>query len=350
MNTLFIGTHKGLLLVEGSEKKTHLWPECAVTSLACGKSGEIVVGLGAQGVGISQDGGRTWRRSVPLGTAVVSVAVDPHGSGRMYAGCQPPRVLVSDDTGVTWDLLQDFADLPGTQDWEIPVRDFNKKEVSESAGEGSAIWSLVLDPCRVGRIIAGVEVGGLVVSEDGGSNWTVGLVGDTPDTHTICLHPEDSSLSLISTGFSRFTDKPGVFSYSETGGVYRSNDMMATFSSVWPLDPEPQYARAMCIDRRAPYAATVGVRSSYVQKSNPKGLRRAQLKQSRDGGVTWVNIGDGPFASYGEEFSAVIPAPSAANNVFVGTEGGRVFHVDAAVLEWTFVIDAGAGITALLCA
>jgi len=353
MCTLLIGTHNGLLVVAENETQTyktqtHLWPECAVTTLARGAAGEVVAGLGAHGVAVSQDGGRTWRRSGPLAATVVSVAIDPHGSGRIVAGCQPPCVLVSDDAGTRWQLLKDFADLPEARAWEIPVRDPNKNVVSESAGEGAAIWSLVLDPHRPSRIIAGVEVGGLVVSDDGGSTWTVSLVGDTPDPHTICLHPVDANLALISTGFSRFTDQPGVFSYAETGGVYRSTDAMASFSSVWPHDPEPQYTRAMCIDARAPHAATVAVRSSYVQKSNPKGLRRAQLKQSRDAGTTWVNLGDGPFASYGEEYSAVVPAPSAANDVYVGTEGGRVFHVDAGLLAWTFVIDAGAGVTTLL--
>ena len=346
-DALLVGTRNGLL-IDRQGTRTQVWPGCAVTCLARGEAGVVVAGLGAHGVGISLDRGTTWREPVPLGPPVVSVAIDPHRPGRLYAGCQPPRVFVSEDQGGSWRLLKDFADLPGTEHWEIPLRDPAKRVVSESAGEGAAIWNLLVDPRRPGRLIAGVEVGGLVISDDGGDAWSIRLVGGTPDPHAICLHPVDPDVALVSTGFSRFTAQRGVFGYGETGGVYRSTDGMLSFTSVWPVDPEPQYTRVMCMDPRPPHAATVGVRSSYVQKSNPRGLRRSQLKQSRDAGRTWVNLGDGPYASYDHEFSAVTAAPSAPNDVIVGTENGQLFHVDAALLEWTPLGTVEGPVTALL--
>ncbi len=346
--SLLVGTTDGVRRYAGNGVFTHFALQGKEVTCMAAAGGTIYVGLNAQGVARSLDGGKTFVESGPLGAKVVSVAPDPHKAGRVYAGCQPPQVLVSEDGGESWTRLVDLMTVPGAEEWEIPIRDFDHKVTSSSVGDGAAVWTLVVDPHRANRIIAGVEVGGLVVTEDGGKTWTAQLIGDTPDAHFVCMHPTEPEVTLVSTGFSRFTSERGVFRYGEKAGMHRSTDNLRTFERVWLDDPEPQYTRALCIDPRAPYTPTVAVRSSYVQKSNPNGERRAQLKQSFDGGKSWVNIGSGITASYTEEFSAVLPSPQGEGDVFVGTDRGTVFHVTAKVLQWDQLGHVGAPVTALL--
>lgn len=322
---LLAGTSKGLFRVSAGGT-SQLGTSKPVSGLAA--RGEVIVmALGAAGILASHDGGVTWSSSHDLPLDPVSVEFDPHRPSRVYAGTKPAGILVSEDAGRSWMLLKDFRELPGTELWEIPERDPSKKVTSAASGEGAAVWVVRADPHRPGRIVAGVEVGGLVVTEDGGRSWKIAQVGDSPDPHDIVIHPADPDVIVVSTGYSRFTDEPGVFAYSPTGGVYRSADRGETFVNVWENPEDPQYTRLMACDAREPYAITVCARSSYVQPNNPGGERRADLRQSRDKGRTWTSLGEGEFCRYGEEFSAVVADPQNPGSVYVGTENGRLFHV-----------------------
>lgn len=341
---LMVGTDAGLFRLQDAE--LHKVFDTPVATIIADDQ-MIACALAEQGITVSRDGGRSWVASGPLPQGIVSLACDPNRPGRMIAGGQPASVWESKDYGQSWDLLVDAADLPGTSGWEIPIRDPNQKEISQSEGSGAAAWNVLFDPYRPDRIIVGVEVGGLMISDDNGVSWSVSMVGDTPDPHVICLHPADDSVALISTGFSRFTPERGVFRYSQTGGVYRSEDGFETFVSIWPSDPEPQYTRAMVWDKRAPYPATVCVRSSYVQASNPDGERRAVVKQSRDTGLTWHTLGEGEYAQFSEEYSAIVADPACVGDVYVATEKGRVFHVSQATGAFRQITTLPGGVTSM---
>ena len=50
----------------------------------------------------SNDSGQTWAKSSDVGSSVQSIAVDPFGSERIYAGTRFNGVVTSFDGGVTW--------------------------------------------------------------------------------------------------------------------------------------------------------------------------------------------------------------------------------------------------------
>lgn len=322
---LLAGTSKGLFRISAGGP-TQVGTSQSVSGLAA-HGDTIVVALGADGILVSADGGTTWSSVQNLPLDPVSVEFDPHDPLRIYAGTKPAGILVSTDAGRTWSVLKDFRELPGTELWEIPELDPNKPVTSVASGEGAAAWVVRADPHKPGRVIVGVEVGGLVVTEDAGRTWRIVQVGDSPDPHDIVIHPADPDVVVVSTGYSRFTDKPGVFAYSPTGGVYRSQDRGESFVNVWENPEDPQYTRLMSCDTTEPFAITVCARSSYVQPNNPNGERRADLRQSRDKGLSWTSLGDGEYSRYAEEFSSVVADPDNPGSVYVGTEKGRLFHV-----------------------
>jgi hypothetical protein len=330
---VLVGTDDGLFGTDGIARRTRLI-DGPILGLAV-RGASIACALGRDGMAVSHDAGSTWRIQKHEGYEAVSVGFDPRDPERLVAGMRPAAVMSSVDGGVSWHLLKNILELPGTAHWEIPERDPLKTVTSVATGEGAAAWAVRIDPYRPERIIVGVEVGGLVISDDNGRTWRVTEVGDSPDPHDIALFPEDPDRLVVSTGYSRFTDRIGVFRYSPTGGVYVSQDAGRTFRNMWQDPDEPQYTRLMCCDPNPPHAITVCIRSSYVQPNNPKGERRADLRQSRDGGLTWQSIASGDYARFGEEYSAVAADPAVAGDVYVATEKGRLFRVAANSRKWS---------------
>jgi len=330
---LVVGTGSGVYRTDGAGRHARI-VEAPAFGLAVAGS-RIACARGGDGLAVSHDAGVTWRCADGLGYEAVSIAFDPRDPDRLVAGMRPAAALASVDGGATWRLLRDFRDLPGTAHWEIPERDPLKTATSVATGEGAAAWAVRIDPARPGRIVVGVEVGGLVISDDWGGSWRITEIGDSPDPHDIALHPGDPDTLIVSTGYSRFTETVGVFRYSPTGGVYVSRDAGRTFRNMWHDPDDPQYTRLMCCDPRPPYAVTVCIRSSYVQPNNPAGERRADLRQSVDGGATWFSLAEGAFARFDEEYSAVAADPGTPGDVYVATEKGRLFRVEARTRRWT---------------
>ena len=107
----------------------------------------------------SRDGGRSWTDLGVPEEQVDSVAVDTE-EDRLYAGTYPAGVYVSTDDGETWSELEGFRELPSRDTWGTPRH-----------GNRAHVRSLETHPDAPERLIAGVEVGGVHVSDDGGQTW-----------------------------------------------------------------------------------------------------------------------------------------------------------------------------------
>src|SRR5262245_59196149 len=105
----------------------------------------------------SADHGATWERlDFPReGGQVWSIQVDPRDPRRLYLGASPVGVYRSDDGGDHWRRLPDARPLR-------PV----------ATPFQSRVMRLAVDPGNPEEIYAGLEVGGVVRSLDGGQSWT----------------------------------------------------------------------------------------------------------------------------------------------------------------------------------
>ena len=123
-----------------------------------------LLAAGESGLFHSPDG-RDWLRlSVPE-QQVYAVAAAPSGE-RVYAGTRPSDLYVA-DCGASvptdeddWEPVAGFRDLAERVDWGIPRHDWI-----------SQVRSLRIHPDAPERLIAGIEVGGVHVSDDGGETW-----------------------------------------------------------------------------------------------------------------------------------------------------------------------------------
>jgi hypothetical protein len=148
--------------------------------------------------------GDDWQRLPVPEEQVYAVTASPDGE-RVYAGTRPARLFVAEWAGAPtdpddWQEVDGFRELREQTDWGIPRHD------------GMAqVRSLRTHPDEPERIVVGIEVGGVHVSDDSGETWQDRHIEGFDAPHTDDIHHlelEDCESFVASTG----------------SGLYRSTD------------------------------------------------------------------------------------------------------------------------------
>ncbi|MEM7079204.1 MAG: sialidase family protein [Pseudomonadota bacterium] len=234
--------------------------------------------------------------------------------GNLYAGTQPAGLFVSSDGGDAWHEIESFANAPEASEWCVPID-------PPLPGQARA---LVLDPTDPKRLWVGVEVGGIMSSDDGGDSWRLTLPGDNPDLHMMWPHPQDAQVLFASTGYGRLD---GIAEMVEgNAGVFRSDDGGVSWQYKWH-GITPRYSRPMCIDPRSPYSLTVAAAPTAFSHYKQEGGAGAALFRSDDEGESWRNLGDAEHLASHVNFHGLTTDPQTTGSVLVGTDNGEVWRV-----------------------
>src|SRR5699024_7818863 len=116
-------------------------------------------------------------------------------SVRLYAGTHPAQLYISVDDGETWIECDGLQDLPSREDWHTP-RHRNEAHVR----------SLDTHADAPERVIAGIEVGGVHVSEDEGETWTERSAGVQNDVHHVLVSDAETYIAACGDGLYRTRD------------------------------------------------------------------------------------------------------------------------------------------------
>jgi hypothetical protein len=243
---------------------------------------------------------------------VWNVAATPDDSRTLYAGTQPAHLFASRDGGATWHEVDSFLQAPGAQRWCLP-----------NSPQGARTLALAFDPARPERVWVGVEVGGVVASEDGGAHWSVTQPGGNADVHVLTAHPARRDVVFATTGYGRNDDAPMD---PRMAGLYRSEDGGATWRHLGAT-MRPHYTRPICIDPRAPHALTVPCAPDVRSSIKDPGGAQSVLFRSDDDGDTWRTLGDAEHSPSAARLTAVTPDAERPGWVLVGTETGEVWRV-----------------------
>src|SRR3954447_4329146 len=119
----------------------------------------VLVGTQGDGARLSSDGGGSWEPIELPERDVFSVAISG-ADGALYAGTEPSRLFVSRD-GDAWTELQALQDIPSKDQWSFPPRPWTHH----------VRW-IAPDPHVSERLLIGIELGGVMYSEDGGQSFT----------------------------------------------------------------------------------------------------------------------------------------------------------------------------------
>jgi len=282
------------------------------------------------GLYTSRDRGRSWEPAGLDGYEVWDLAVSPIDARTLFAGTQPAALFRSRDGGRSWSEIASLRAMPGGERWCVPF-------TPPLPGRARAI---ALDPTDDARWWVGVEVGGILSTEDAGETWRSVYPGCPPDVpvnpdiHQMVLHPARPGLLFASTGYGRMDQSEPRDKRS--AGVFASDDGGKSWRYAW-TGVEPRYTRPMCIDHRAPHALTVGASPTTYSSHRDEGGARAMLYRSDDAGLTWRSLGDAAHSPSPTNFFGIMPDPEAVGGVLVGTDLGEVWRVTPAAV-WTRLV------------
>jgi photosystem II stability/assembly factor-like uncharacterized protein len=145
---------------------------------------------GCRGAGVwrTTDGGQTWEDTRLPASDVFSVAVSPV-DGAVYAGCEPSMLYRSHDGGKSWVELETLRDIPSAPTWSFPPRPWT-----------SHVRWIAPSPHDAGRLLVGIELGGLMLSTDGGASWADHRPGARRDVHALAWHPTEPGRAFEAGG------------------------------------------------------------------------------------------------------------------------------------------------------
>lgn len=208
--TLYLGTDEGLSGFDGTEQTitTSVLDGQPVRDLEIDTASDGTVWAG------SALGGSGLYRIDARGDSVESVGfenewvwgVDRLPDGHLYVGTEPPGLYRHDADGFT--ALEGIHDVSGREEWTFGYEPF----------EAGHVHGITAHADRPERLFAAVEIGGILVSDDGGETWELRLQGE--DVHRLAFAPDSAD---------------HVFAATETG-VYESEDGGATWHVVEATD------------------------------------------------------------------------------------------------------------------
>jgi len=258
-----------------------------------------VVYAGTQGNGVyrSTDRGRSWSHLGLAGKVVKSIAVSPHDSNVIYAGVKPAAVFKSTDGGVHWVELAGFRRVRNRWWWFSPAEPPFQAYVN----------GLAVSPDEPDVVLAGIELGALVRSADGGRTWSPHLRGAIRDCHWLRFHDGDGRwvYEAGGTGGGAAVSRDGGRTWRQPkAGLARKYGVACAAD---PAQPEVWYA-----------ALAPGPRRAYGREAEAY-LYRAS------GGADWEPIGWEPHPMSAMP-RALVTLPGAPGHLYVGTTYGDVWR------------------------
>ncbi|MCD2136483.1 hypothetical protein [Salinicoccus halitifaciens] len=147
-------------------------------------SGRLYAGTFNKGLHASDDGGASWQQlgEEVLHSRVMSLAVSRTEQlgefSVLWAGTEPSMLYRSEDGGMTWMDSKALLELPSEPEWSFPPRP-----------ETHHVRTIQPDLHETGRVFAGIELGGVMRSNDHGGSWEDRKPGSHHDSHSLKAHP-----------------------------------------------------------------------------------------------------------------------------------------------------------------
>jgi len=190
---------------------------------------QVLVGTRGNGLFVSDDGGESWDRVDLPEADVLSVAISA-ADGALYAGSEPSRVFVARDGGA-WTELEALQDIPSRDRWSFPPRPWTHH----------VRW-IAPDPHHAERLLVGVELGGVMYTEDGGASFRDHRPGAKLDAHSLTWHPQADGRAYQAAGDGAAWSRDGGRTWAS---AERGRDLRYCWAlAVDPDDPDRWYVSA----------------------------------------------------------------------------------------------------------
>ncbi len=195
--------------------------------------------------------------------------------GLMYAGVAPAALFTSSDGGMSWELNRALFDHPTRPSWQ-------------PGGGGLCLHSIATWPGDPMRLALGISAVGVWLTRDGGQTWSHGNEGLVP--RYMPAEAWEGTLDLCVHNMHRAPTRPERLFMQFHGGVYRSDDAGATWTSIADGLPS-DFGFPMVLDPADQDSAFVIPMVADVDRVTVDG--RVRVYGTRDAGATWRSLSDG---------------------------------------------------------
>jgi photosystem II stability/assembly factor-like uncharacterized protein len=239
---------------------------------------------------------------------VFSLAAGPDGA--LYAGTEPSGLFRSDDGGESWRELAGLLELPSRPTWSFPPRPWT-----------SHVRWIAPSPHDPALVLVGIELGGLMRSEDGGETWADHRPGAQRDVHSLSWHPVARERAYEAGG--------GGAAWSfDAGQSWEAADAGRDRHYTWAVAPDPEDSDRWYVSASTgPFAAHGG------------GDARARLYRW-EGGGPWREVG--AFAAMPYVLASV------DGRLLAGLGDGTLLASRDRGDTWDALVPAGAGLGRVL--
>lgn len=245
------------------------------------------------GLFMSDDGGDSWRRpavNVPALSSWAMLALP----GRLLVGTRPAGLFCSDATGA-------WSELAGVRLGAMGSC------FPPNPDEAPRTRYLTADPHSANRLYAAIEVGGMLVSDDGGEQWHPANDGlDDLDVHQVQPSAKHEGVVVLACGEANF----------------RSDDSGRHWREMVRADHR-NYGTAVTEDGCG--TLYLGVADGRPRTWIRPGRADAAIYASGDGGRSWDRV----VAGLRGAVMDLIPGVDG-HGALVGTSEGEVMSIDAA--------------------
>ncbi|MFL5759954.1 MAG: WD40/YVTN/BNR-like repeat-containing protein [Thermomicrobiales bacterium] len=323
MNDAVLGTTAGVFRLRGQDLEPLGLDDQRISAIYAwanpDETATILAGSYENGLFRSEDSGEQW---TPISAGLTAPCIrtivpDPLETGAILCGTEPARIFRSGDGGVTWRELDGIRAVPGVDDWYLPY--------SPRAGAVRNIYA----PPGGSRMLASVEVGGLLDSHDRGATWTYVPVFADPDVHHITGHPQDPNLLFASLGWAGPRNQQRASDAPKLGGVARSRDGGRTWQKF-----HTDYTRATIVPPTRPDLVLAGPAKQVGEQG--------RIEASVDGGDTWQPAGEGIEMPMSDMVELFMPAPDGS--IWAIRSGGAPYRAQSGEWVWNPVLPAGASV------
>lgn len=246
-----------------------------------------------------------WEADLP-GVDARSIAVTLDGT--VFVGADEAKLYRRREAEEAFSEVAGFKELPTYATWTFPVSPHMPN-----------IRSMAASPTHPGRVYVGVEVGGVMTTDDGGETWREARESIHPDIHQLAAVPEGGADHVFAvTGVGFYNSRDGAQSWRS-----RCDGLQTLYTIALANDPaNPQ---------RLVASATLGRPRNW--SARPEGAV-AKVYESRDGGERWEALMEGGLT---EAVDAL--AIDDEGTVYAGTHGGQALALAAGASEWACIAE-----------
>jgi hypothetical protein len=334
---LHLATRKGLFLLERGHSgwtiaSTSFLGDPVTLSLSDGRDNTLYAALNLGHFGAklqrSSDGGSTWEEvAVPVYPKAEGPAKEEEKKapslkqiwalaaggkdepGCLWAGTIPGGLFSSKNRGESWELVRPLWDRPEREAW------------MGGGYDEAGIHSVCVDPRDSRRILVGVSVGGVWVTEDGGKSWALSAKGMRaayiPPERALDENMQDPHLVVQCAG------APDVYWCQHHNGVFRSVDGARTWEELEV--PPSSFGFAVAVHPKEPETAWLVPAVKDECRIPVDG--KVVVARTRDGGKSFQVMREGlpQVHAYDLVFRHALDVDDTGERLAMGSTTGSVW-------------------------